>query len=339
MVSYQNILQARDNIAGHVAETELVDKGHGEDGSETYLKLEHKHAGVGAFKKRGACNALVEAVNDGRFEEAISKGDISEVVTAAIGSHGFAIGHFCRGSKNLSSTCYMPDGAPSGKKITMERAVDNVVYVDGDFRQTEEAAKQYADNKGHLFIHPYNDERVIAGQGTIGLEIYDQLPDVANVYVPVGGGGLISGIAIALKELKPDVRIVGVQSENMHAMAESFKQGRITEVPQATSFAEPLCVNLNPEAITFGYVNELVDEFMLVGDGLIRYTQHDLYGHDLAVEGAATIALAAAEDDPNREGKSVCIVTGQHYNNSDFFGIMCSAVEALIKSEEKLRDG
>jgi threonine dehydratase len=301
MVDYNSILQARENISDYVKQTPIARIAGG-----FYLKLENTHDEVNAFKIRGAYNKIKSLY-------------CSEVVTAAVGSHGFAVGHICK-SLGIQSVCFMPETAPEDKKEKMEGLVDKVIYAGQQFSETEKEASEYATCKSLPFIHPYNDELVIAGQGTIGLEIIDQMQSFSNVYVPVGGGGLISGIGIALAHLNPDIRIVGVQPQVMHAMASSITSGEIIKVDSRDSIAEPLCVNLNPNAITFDLVQKYVDEFIFPSEDEVKDAMGCIHKEaDYIVEGAGAIALAAALKDRNRTGKSVCIVSGGNIDHERFF--------------------
>jgi threonine dehydratase len=301
MIDYNAVQKARANIADYVKPTPLV-----EVTEDIYLKMESNHDNVNAFKIRGAYNKIK------------SLGNIDEVVTAAVGSHGFAVGDICQ-HLGIRSTCYMPETAPKEKKDKMQKLVDTVQNSGSEFSETEKAAQAYARDLNLPFIHPYNDERVIAGQGTIGLEIVEDLEDVSTVYVPVGGGGLLSGIAIALKGKNPNIRIVGVQPYEMHAMKTSIEEGKITPVERADSMAEPLCVNLNPFAITYELVRKYSNDFITPREQDIKYSMQLIYEKTgQKVEGAGAISLAAALMDKNRKGKAVCIVSGGNISNERF---------------------
>jgi threonine dehydratase len=300
MINYNSIQKARENIADFVKPTPLVELNNG-TGDPIYLKLENSHERVNAFKIRGAYNKIKSL-----------GGDVGEVVTAAMGSHGFAVGDVCRhlGKKSI---CFMPKSAEPSKKEKMEKLVDKVIYFGQEFSEAEQEAIRYAHELDLPLIHPYNDEQVIAGQGTIGLELYQDLQDLSTVYVPVGGGGLISGIGIALKEQNPNIRLVGVQEDVMHAMATSINNKRITPINYLKGFAEPLCVNLNPDTITFELVQKYVDDFILVDHTEMRNAigkMFDKLGDQGLVEFAGIISLAAALKDEKRSGKSVCIISG-----------------------------
>ena len=168
------------------------------------------------------------------------------------------------------------------------------------------------EEKGYTFVHPFNDERVIAGQGTIGLEIIQQLPDVEVVYVPIGGGGLISGVSYAIKALKPDCKVIGVQAAGAPSMYESRKQGEPIELEKVSTIADGIAVK-RPGDLTFEMCQKYVDEIVTVTEDEIATAILTLMEKQKTVaEGAGATALAAAMfDKANLKGKkSVCIVSG-----------------------------
>ncbi len=329
-ITWIDVREAQSRIRHFVSYTPCVDYFERRRTPQPYkmlsLKLENVHFGAHAFKLRGAANRLIGE-------------PASHVVTAAIGSHGFAVGVVAR-KLGKKSTCFMPENAPSEKKEKMRKLVGEVIVDGSSFSDTEQIAAEFARKKALPFIHPYNDPLVIAGQGTIGLELAS-IVDLKRVYIPVGGGGLLSGIAIVLQEFKPGVEIIGVQPAVMHAMKSSVDSGRIVGVTQASSVAEPLCVNLTQDPITFPYVMEFVHRFSLPTDDSIRKAMHDIYvrtGH--IVEGAGAAAFAAAYADwyeecnhgshgeslypgaynPLPYGTSVCIVSGGNISEEKFSG-------------------
>lgn len=303
-IASETIIKAREAIKPFVRKTPLVELGR----SGIYLKLENTHFGVHAFKIRGVWNRL----KDEKAEH---------VVAAAIGSHGFAVGFVCK-ALGKKSTCFMPENAPEEKKEKMRKMVDEGIITGKEFSETEKAAAEYARTHDVPFIHPYNDEKIIAGQGTIGLEIA-HVNDLVDVYVPVGGGGLLAGIATYLKERVQRVRIFGVQPAVMHTMATSVESGGIIRVEQARSIAEPLCVNLTSDTMTFQYIQKYVDGFVFPTEDQIAAAMLGTYkwtGH--IVEGAGAIAVAAAlivlskQRIPN--GRTVCIVSGGNISEEKF---------------------
>jgi len=302
MLALGDILKAQKNIEGIVKKTPVV-----KFTKDIYLKLENQQPVVNGFKIRGAANYLV------------SKGKrFNEVITSALGTHGFAVGYV--GKKlGIKTICVMPTNSPKEAVKKMKRLVDEVLFMEDPFAKTEQAAQKYARQKKVPFIHPYNDSAVIAGQGTIGLEILEQIPKVKNVYVPVSGGGLISGIGIAIKLINPRIRIIGVQPSVTHAMQTAIAKGKITTVDFKKSLAEKLTINLNPETITFSYVKKYVDDFILVDEKEIAEAIRLIYKKTKQkAEGSGVAALAAALKDNRRNGLSVCILSGGNISKENF---------------------
>ncbi|MFH1440100.1 MAG: pyridoxal-phosphate dependent enzyme [Candidatus Woesearchaeota archaeon] len=300
-----------------------------------YLKLESEHRTVKAFKIRGAFNALLRLIEQGKLKEFYDDNAVDKeqaryvgcVATAAVSSHGFAVGY--AGQKlGIHTTCFMPKNAPDDKTELMKRLVTDVYHNGTDFRRTERAGMKFADDLGIPFVHPYNDPDIIAGQGTIGLELYEQMAelgidtDVNSIYIPVGGGALISGTGIALKSISSMYNVIGVQPELMHAMKTSFDKGKVTPVQDKRSNAAQLCINLNPDTITFRYVQQYVDKFETPNENEIKDAMRMIYeklGASYLVEPVGAISVAAALKDKNRKGVSVCVVSGGNIDQKRFY--------------------
>lgn len=300
-VSLNDVKKAHERIKNYVEKTPVkeIEKG-------IYLKLDNKQPVVSGFKVRGAASAMT----------VLPKG--SQVMTSALGTHGFAVGYM--GKKlDMHTNCMMITNPPKDAEDKMKSLVSEVSYGKETFADTEKNAIKVAKNKGITFVHPYNDPLVIAGQGTIGLEIAEQVSKINTIYVPVGGGGLISGIATVFKELNPNVTIVGVQPQAMNAMHTAVKNKRVTVVETKKSVAEKLAVNLNPETITFEIVSNKVDRFVLPTEEEIKEAIKEIYiKTGERVEGAGAIAYAAAKKDALRGKVSVCIVSGGNISKENF---------------------
>jgi threonine dehydratase len=189
---------------------------------------------------------------------------------------------------------------------------DLVLFGDG-YDEAEAKAKELARKDGCAYISPYNDEWIIAGHGTVGLEIVETLPNVELVAVPVGGGGLISGVSIAVKSVKPTAELFGVQSEASHVMYESLKAGRIVDVPKSKTIAEGLSGGIEKGALTFKIAKKWVDRVLLVKEATIRRAVYLLCVHEkLVVEGSGAAAMAPIlEDKALFRGKTAaCVLTG-----------------------------
>jgi len=252
-------------------------------GGEVYLKFENLQL-TGSFKIRGALNKMLQLSTEER-----ERG----VVTASAGNHAQGVGYGVK-MLRIGATVVVPRNTPKTKIEAIRRyGVDLRVHGD-DYDEAERKARELERELGKIYVSPYNDYEVIAGQGTVGLEIWEEKSDLDIVLVPVGGGGLISGIALALKSLNPEVRVVGVQSKASPVMYESIKRGEIVEIPVEESIAEGLHGGIEKGSVTFDLVKELVDEIILVEEkdietAITLFLEH----HHQVAEGAGAVGLAA----------------------------------------------
>lgn len=277
---------ARERIAPHVRRTPLEPFPALSErlGAEVRLKGEHLQV-TGSFKARGALAKLTALDDDVRA---------AGVITASSGNHGLGVAYALSRLGGRGTVC-VPHGAAPVKVAGIRRLGADVRTLGDDAGDTEVLAQQAADAEGLTYVSPYDDLDVISGQGTIGVEIAEQHPETDTVVVAVGGGGLISGVATALKHRGPDVRVVGVSPVNDAAMAASVEAGRIVTVDAKPTLSDGTSGSVIPDAITFPLCRELVDEWVLVtedeiGDALrlVVDEQHQL------VEGAAAAAVAGA---------------------------------------------
>ena len=249
---------------------------------EIYLKFENMQR-TGSFKIRGAFNKLSSLT-----EEERRKG----VVACSAGNHAQGVSLSCA-MLGIDGKVVMPESAPKSKVAATRDYSAEVVLHGTNFNETIAKVNEIVETEGRLFIPPYDDVQVIAGQGTIGLEILADLYDVDNIIVPIGGGGLIAGIATAIKSINPTIKIIGVQSENVHGMAASFYEGHITEHRVSATLADGCDVS-RPGSITFQIVRELVDDIVLVSEDEIRNSMVALIQRNKVVtEGAGALASAA----------------------------------------------
>ncbi len=300
IVEYTDIQQAKKRIEPYINKTAVNEISDG-----VFLKLENTQPVVKGFKIRGAASAMT-AMTD------------KVVMTSALGTHGFAVGYIGK-QLGIETICMMIKNPPKAGEAKMKELVDTVMHGLDTFAETEQYAQEYAKKEGIHFIHPYNDKQVVAGQGTIGLELLEQLPDIGAVYVPIGGGGLIAGIAIAIKKLKSDIQVIGVQPQAMHAMVSAVEYEKITPVEVRTSQAEKLAVNLNPQTITFDLVKHYVDYYLLLTEEEIKSSMKEIYEKTgEIVEGAGAIAYAAVNKDEKKYNTAVCIVSGGNISKQDF---------------------
>lgn len=302
MIAIEQIEAARERIAGIARKTPVMpcDRACGRCGAPVWLKLENLQH-TGAFKIRGAANCIAQLSADEKAAGVIaaSAGNHSQGVAAAATAMG------------ISSRIYMPESTPF-LKVERTRYFGGDVRLHGaSFDEAYAAALQAQAEEGLTFVHPFADERVIAGQGTIGLELLEQLPDLEAVVIPVGGGGLASGIASALRQRKPGMTIIGVQAVNAPAMAESFATGDMCTVPVAPTIAEGIAVG-SVSDVTCGLLRELLDDIVQVDEGAIAAAMLDFIEDDnLVVEGAGATPLAALPQIADRlNGPTALIISG-----------------------------
>lgn len=252
---------------------------------------------TGAFKLRGAYYKLSTLTDEEK-----TRG----VIACSAGNHAQGVAFAAR-DMGIPATICIPAGAPLSKIEATRSYGANVVLVPGVYDDAHAEAVRLRDEQGLTFIHPFDDERVMAGQGTIGLEIAEQLPDVDVVLVPIGGGGLIAGVASALRQLKPACRIIGVQAAGAASMADSLRAGHILTLPEVHTVADGIQVK-TPGEKTFAICREAVDEVVTVGEAEIASAILTvLERQKLMVEGAGAVGVAAAMyGELDLRGKTVC---------------------------------
>ena len=301
MLTIDQIRHAAEVLSSVVRRTDLIRAPRINCDSEIYLKTENLQV-TGSFKVRGAYYKISQLT-----EEEKKRG----VIACSAGNHaqGVALGATKNGIKSL--IC-LPAGAPISKIEATKRLGAEVCLVNGVYDDAYAKALELRDQHGYTFVHPFDDELVIAGQGTIGLEILEQLPDVEAVIVPIGGGGLISGVALALKTLKPDIKIYGVQAAGAPSMEISVKEKQIIRLPSVSTIADGIAVK-EPGVNTFKYCCEYVDDIASITDEEVATAILTLIEqHKIIAEGAGAIAVAAAMLDkfPIKGKKTVCLVSG-----------------------------
>lgn len=252
---------------------------------------------TGAFKLRGAYYKLSTLTDEEK-----ARG----VIACSAGNHAQGVAFAAR-DMGIPATICIPAGAPLSKIEATRSYGANVVLVPGVYDDAHAEAVRLRDEQGLTFIHPFDDERVMAGQGTIGLEIAEQLPDVDVVLVPIGGGGLIAGVASALRQLKPACRIIGVQAAGAASMVDSLRAGHILTLPEVHTVADGIQVK-TPGEKTFAICREAVDEVVTVGEAEIASAILTvLERQKLMVEGAGAVGVAAAMyGELDLRGKTVC---------------------------------
>lgn len=299
MVTIDQIYSARERLRGIARITPLnPTKSLGEN---IYIKSENLQL-TGAFKLRGAYNKLA-CLSDGEK----AKG----VIACSAGNHAQGVA-LSATKLGIRSVVCMPATAPISKIHATENYGAEVVLVPGTFDDAAAKAAELAKEHGYTFAHPFDDEYVIAGQGTIGIEILEQLPDVQQVVVPIGGGGLIAGIAIAIKTLRPCCRIIGVQAAGAPSMYNAIKNGEISTLAHVSTIADGIAVK-RPGDLTFELVKKYVDDVVVVDDNQVAAAIVALMEDQKTVaEGAGACAVAAVlsglVDTENQ--KTVCVVSG-----------------------------
>lgn len=275
-----------------------------------HLKLENLQRS-GSFKIRGVLNTVLSLADDepGR-----------RLFAASTGNHGAAFAEVAE-ELGYGGTLYMPATA-SGFKVERlrPRAIELELHGD-DCVEAELAASAAAREAGGVWVSPYNDPAVVAGQGTIAAELVEQLVDIDDVLVPVGGGGLISGIAVYLKAVRPSIRVIGCQPRNSCVMHRSIKAGKIVDETSLPTLSDATAGGIEPGSITFDICRRLVDEFMLLDEHEIIEAMHFLYrSQGLQVEGGAALPVAAILQRPGRfaDRSVVAIVSGGTIDPSFF---------------------
>lgn len=293
-------------------------------GYDVYLKLENLQK-TGSFKIRGAYNKISSLSNEEK-----AKG----VIAASAGNHAQGVAYAAR-MAGIKATIVMPEMAPLAKMMATrgygaEVILNGMVYDDA-FQKAQELEKE----QGKTFIHAFNDYQIMAGQGTIGLEILEDLEDVSAIVVPIGGGGLIAGIALVVKELAPHVKIYGVQAEGAPAMYMSKKAHMRKTTPDAVTIADGIAVKV-PGDLTFDIIDNYVDDIVVVDDEAIASTiLMMLERAKLMVEGAGAVGLAAILNHKIQEkGKVVNIVSG---GNVDVNFISRIIERGLVKAGRRIK--
>ena len=295
----EKIIKAEKTIRPFVRETPLeysypLSAGAG---CEVYLKMENQQV-TGSFKARGAMNKILSLRDDGR-----------KIITASTGNHGLGVAHALKAT-GKDGMIFLPRKASTAKiEAIKQRGVPVEFYGDSG-EATEKHARQYARENDQVYVSPYNDEDVVAGQGTIGAELYRQLPSLDAVFVSIGGGGLAGGIATYLKSVNPKVRIVGCLPAHAPVMYECVKAGKVIGVQEKPTLSDGTAGGIDHDAITFAMCRDLVDEYVLVSEEAILHAMRlVLAQHHQVIEGSAGVAVASILQQQEKfNGKKVAVV-------------------------------
>ncbi len=284
MLKISHVQQALQTLRPHLCETPCIRISWLEEATPgpVFCKLENLQR-TGSFKFRGAMNGILQLE-----QETLARG----IVTASAGNHGLGVATAAQ-KRGCAAKIFVPETVSLTKKHKLQTLGVELIIEGRDYDEAEAAAQSYASAHKLRFIHAFDDDEVIAGQGTVGLEIIAQLSNVETVIVPVGGGGLISGVSLAIKALHPAAKILGVQSEASPAMHVALAQGRVVETPIAETIADGLAGRFVTEK-TLRLAQQYCDDMLLVSEQNIRRAMRELYFHQgWRVEGSAAVGVAA----------------------------------------------
>lgn len=304
MITLDKVYKAQFVLKDAVRESDLIYSPvlSKETGSEVYLKCENLQV-TGSFKVRGAYYKIARL-----SEEEKAKG----IIACSAGNHAQGVALASK-KFGIKSIICMPDGAPISKVEATKSYGAEVVLVPGVYDDAHNEAERLKSERGYTFIHPFDDEDIIVGQGTIGLEIINQLSDADVIVVPVGGGGLIAGVALVAKSLNPKIRVYGVQSAGAPSMLNSLADGKIETLPSVFTIADGIAVK-EPGVLTFDLCSKYVDGVVSVTDDQVCAAILALIEKQkMIAEGAGAVSLAAVMYDkiPDiKDKKVVCLISG-----------------------------
>lgn len=301
MVTLDKIYHASFVLKNVIRPTDIIKATNIKSDADIYLKTENLQV-TGSFKVRGAYYKISQLTDEEK-----AKG----VIACSAGNHAQGVA-LAAAKNNIKSLICIPDAAPISKIEATKSYGAEVCLVEGAYDDAYQKALQLQHESGATFIHPFDDDMVIAGQGTIGLEILEQLPKVDAVIVPIGGGGLISGVAFAIKSLNPNIKVYGVQAAGAPSMYKSVKDNKIETLPSVKTIADGIAVK-TPGDITFDICQKYVDEIITVTDDQVATAILTLMEKQkLVAEGAGAVSVAAAlyGNLPIAGKKVVCLVSG-----------------------------
>lgn len=309
-LTIEDMKRAQERIASAARRTPLersrwLSEQHNRD---VFLKLECFQL-TGSFKIRGAMSKLSALT-----EEQRARG----VLTVSAGNHGLALAHCCE-ALELQATIVVPESASRAKVEAIRRFAVTLVERGADYDAAERAAREMERESGATFVSPYNDREVIAGQGTIALEMLEDEPDLEAIIVPVGGGGLIAGVALAAKSLNPRIKVYGVEPLASPTMTAALEAGHIVEIAEQPTIADGCAGNIEPGSITFPIIQQFVDDIILVSEESIREAIVSVARDEhLIIEGAAALSIAALGNARLKSTNVVSIVSGRNISLHTF---------------------
>ena len=318
MIGLRDIQDARRLIRNEVNKTPLVRSQYLSDlcGSDAYLKLENLQV-TNAFKIRGALNRMMNLTPEEKARGVIAASSGNHAQAVAIGAEKL----------NLTATVVVPETTPRIKVEKIRKHNVELIIHGEMYDYAEQYARKLAKEKGATFVSSYNDPLVVAGQGTVGLEILEDLPTADSIIVPVSGGSVLSGVAIAAKSIKPNIKILGVQPETVAAMYHCLKAGKIINVEMRHTIADGLDGNIEQGCITFELIQRYVDEILLFNEDTIRKMIRVLWEKEgQVVEASGAISIAPIVEAPKRfTGKrTVAVITGGNIDDALFQDILAT---------------
>jgi len=326
MITLDNIKEAQKNLEGVAQKTPITKAPILSEifNSDIYLKKENLQL-TGSFKLRGAYNRIANLA-----QEQKDRG----VVAASAGNHAQGLAYSAM-KFNCKATIFMPEATPLTKVSGVKSYGADVVLIGENFDEAYEAAMKFSQENKTEFIHPFADDDVIAGQGTIALEILEKVPDLKQIVVPIGGGGLIAGIAIAAKAINPDIKVIGVVASGARGMKESYKSQTPIDSASVRTIADGIAVkNVTPKLLDI--IIEYVDHIVEVSDNEIANAiLFLLEKHKLVVEGAGAVATAAIMHEKiDLDDTKICAVVSG--GNIDVTMISQIIEKGLVKSNRKM---
>jgi threonine dehydratase len=297
-------------------------------GVPVHLKLESLNL-THSFKIRGAFNALLQFV--ARYPNPASR---PVVVTASAGNHGRAMACAAE-ALGLRVVIFTPATAPRTKRDAIRRHGADLREDAPTYDEAEQSAREYAVRHGSEYVSPYNHRDVIAGAGTVGLEVVDACPDVGTVVVPLGGGGLASGVGLAIRAAAPGARVVGVEAQASTPFTAGLARGAITTIAPGPTLADGLAGNLEPGSMTFPLVQRLVDQVVVVSEDELRAAMRGMAAEEhLIVEGSAAVAVAAAAARRGVQDRpAVVLVTGANVDVGTLAAVLTRGSAALTSGD------
>ena len=315
MITLQKIQEAHKRIAPFVNYTPLIHSKYLSNNSKVKLKLESLQI-TGSFKLRGATNKLLSLSKDQK-----QKG----VIAVSTGNHGKGVA-YAANILGIQSTIFMSSMVPIFRKEAIEALGSKVKIVGNNSDEADQYAKELAKKENITLIHPFDDEEIIAGQGTVGLEMLETFPEVDTVVVPTSGGGLSGGIALAIKLQKPEVKIIAVSMKRGPSMYESLKLGKPVDVEELETLADCLGGSIGIDnKYTFKIAQETIDDFVLVDENKIAEgIKLNFVEHKLVTEGAAATAVMVVKDNMTQQlGKNIiCLICGGNIDSELFAKII-----------------